>query len=110
MCSGVATLVANMQPTFTRAYGSAFGVIHGEDLVGVAQPRFDKTSLRRFAAQLRHGAHQTEPVQQLLVAAGFDVGQRGLTPGVVVGLLERAEIALVCLNVRMEVRTPGAEK
>src|SRR5690349_12308553 len=107
MCSGVATLVANMQPTFTRAVYSAFGVVYREDFVGVAQPGFEKARFGGLAAQLRHRAHETEPVQQLLMPTGLHVGEWRLTPGFVIRVLQGAKVALVRINIRMEVRRPG---
>src|SRR5262245_49149926 len=56
-----------------------------EALGGVEDVRLDEVDLGRPSPQLRHGAHQTHPVQHLLLAGVLDRRQRRASPGLIVG-------------------------
>src|SRR5262245_19933280 len=65
------------------------GLPDREALVGVERPRVDELALVGLAAQFLHRAREHVPVEHLLLARGFDGGERGLAPRLVVTRPER---------------------
>src|SRR2546428_10220752 len=81
-----------------------------EALVRVEDVRLDPRRLVGLAPELGHGARQTHPVEELLLAALLDRGQRRLAPRRVVASLERPVQDAVGRDIRIEEVVLGREE
>src|SRR3989454_10689257 len=72
----------------------------GEHLVGVRDPRLQEHRFVGLALELRHGARETEPVQQLVVTPVLGLLDRSVAPRRPIAVTQRLVITLVRLHVR----------